>query len=322
MSATKTTKKTTKTVAKKQQKCANFAECQRFVRVLKAGNQGSLCWSCRMKKNQADAARIEKKCGPCSASAGKLVLKPNISGGRCAACRLRHLEVGVCGTCGEKLAVEKVAQSGEAGEASLICESCSRRQHLAETGAVRLKVRIPRAQLSAGVTFATQAACVDVFLLVRRRRGKKWSAWCALVLFRFVLWRRFGIVCALLEPVAFSVSAAEVAQRIAKLGTAGALGAKKIALVDNVNLRFLKAVREKVRALGADPERIQCSAGSCSQRRRIAGFSLEGFQSAPLDYDAVKIVDRARRFLEDVHIPQKQPQDTCDATIARIIYPG
>ena len=225
---TRTTRTPTKTTTKKtttkktRQKCSNFAVCGNHCRAGRAANGGELlCEGCSRRQRQATAAQELKKCEPCSAQAGREVLKKHVSGGKCAACRVaQRTATAPAPAAGEEesAAARACAACAKAPTALLPggkCKLCTAASSFAASGHVTFQVRPTAAEFRRGVEWGTTtgASMAHCFVMVRLKTAKE--VWCIYLLVRFVLFRRYGIIAALLEPAKRGLTARAVAQRAA-----------------------------------------------------------------------------------------------------------
>ena len=95
------------------------------------------------------------------------------------------------------------------------CKLCTAASNFAASGHVTFQVRPTAAEFRRGVEWGTTtgASMAHCFLMVRLKTAKE--VWCIYLLVRFVLFRRYGIIAALLEPAKRGLTARAVAQRAA-----------------------------------------------------------------------------------------------------------
>ena len=204
---TKTTKKVIK--KKKKHKCANFKTCKKFCRA--GRKEGEVCEKCARKDKKQKFRKKLRKCEPCSIRKGASVQKRDVVGGRCSPCRKadRRAEPDrKCAKCDSSAAVFKV------GDLQL-CNLCAAATRLAVDGVFTQQVRPSRTDFRAGTAYAlSRLDLVHAFILVRRG-DKIWYKYCVFLLFRYVLFVRYGLIAALLEPVTKKERAQAVAKKVA-----------------------------------------------------------------------------------------------------------
>ena len=123
-----------------------------------------------------------------------------MSGDRCSACRTAKRifdeedeAASQCARCEGECALYKFGQQ-------MLCALCRAAAVFAQNGTLTEKIRPSRDEYLRGVTFACSCHAVDVFIMVRIKKKNFRGPWCVFLLFRYVLFRRFGIRAALLVP--------------------------------------------------------------------------------------------------------------------------
>ena len=144
---------------------------------------------------------------------------------------------------------------------------------------------------------------------------------CIVILIRFVLWVRFGILVGLLDsPGDYTVAGYVGVLACAQVHVHAAA---RFVLVAPPAAVTLEAVRE-----GCDPSvaaRTFSHAGCASQQGRMRGFSKEGFTSDPRRYDRAPIVRCALAIAmaagyARAELLQRSPRSVTDPTFGATLY--